>query len=74
MFFKNQQLIVLPTLPVHLRAKKATNTWSKVNTIFPKNQCARCKKKIRTYCKCNTKVHMCTECYAGHVATPGNTN
>ena len=54
--------------------KTATNTWSKVTTMYAKIRCANCKKKIRTYCKCNTKVPLCSECYAGHVATAGNTN
>ena len=54
--------------------KTETNSWSKVNTDYAKIKCSQCKKKIRTYCKCNKKVPLCTECYAIHVALPDDTN
>jgi len=54
--------------------KTETNTWSKISTQYAKIKCAGCKSRIRTYCKCNKKVSLCTECYGDHIAEANNTN
>ena len=53
--------------------KTKTNSWSKVKTQYAKINCATCNTKIRTYCKCNKKVSMCTECYGKHISAVNNT-
>ena len=53
--------------------KTANNYWSKVQTMYSKSMCAHCQKKVKTYCKYNTNVPLCSECYATHVLAQGNT-
>jgi len=54
--------------------KTDNNAWSKVSTQYAKIKCSTCETKIRTYCKCNKQVSMCTECYGAHISTVNNTN
>ena len=53
--------------------KTATNAWSKIGTRYAKTKCHGCKTKIRTYCKCNKKIPLCTECYGKHILEVNNT-
>ena len=50
------------------------NAWTKTKTEYVKIKCATCKTKIRTYCNCNKKVPMCTQCYGVHIPNCGNIN
>ena len=54
--------------------KNADNYCLKVKSEYMKTKCAHCQKKVRTYCKCDEKVTLCSECYAAHVLAHGNTN
>ena len=54
--------------------KTDNNAWSKVSTQYAKIKCSTCDTKIRTYCKCNKQLSMCTECYGAHISTVNNTN
>ena len=45
-----------------------TNLWSNITTKYAKVKCVGCKTRIRTYCKCNRKVPLCTECYGSHLS------
>ena len=49
------------------------NTWTKVSTQYAKIKCSGCNTKIRTYCTCNKKVPLCTQCYGVHFAKVHNT-
>jgi hypothetical protein len=49
-------------------------TWTSVNTMYAKTKCATCKTKVRTYCKCDKKVCMCSVCYGDHMVAVHNTN
>ena len=53
--------------------KTATNAWSKIGARYAKTKCHGCKTKIRTYCKCNKKIPLCTECYGKHILEVNNT-
>ena len=53
--------------------KTVDNWWSKVKTEYMKTKCAHCSKKVRTYCKCNQQMTLCSECYADHVSAHDNT-
>ena len=52
--------------------KTETNTWSKVKTEYAKIKCSTCNTKIRTYCKCNRQVSLCTQCYGVHISMVNN--
>ena len=54
--------------------KMETNSRSKISTQYAKIKCAGCKPRLRTYCKCNKKVSLCTECYGDHIADANNIN
>ena len=45
-----------------------TNSWSNITTKYAKVKCDGCETRIRTYCKCNRKVPLCTECYGNHLS------
>ena len=64
-----------PGRPGHELAWNAgDNAWTKTKTEYVKIKCATCKTKIRTYCNCNKKVTMCTQCYGVHISNCSNTN
>ena len=50
------------------------NVWTKTKIEYVKIKCATCKTNIRTYCNCNKKVPMCTQCYWVHISNCSNTN
>ena len=50
------------------------NTWGKITTQYAKIKCSTCNVKIRTYCKCDKKVPMCSDCYGIHLWQLHNTN
>ena len=50
------------------------NTWAKVTTRYAKLKCAGCNTKIRTFCRCNKKLPMCTECYGMHISQCNSTS
>ena len=52
----------------------AKNTWTKVGTIYAKIKCSGCPTKMRTYCRCNKQLPLCTECYAMHLSECNNTS
>ena len=54
--------------------KTETNTWSKVKSEYAKIKCSTCDTRIRTYCKCNRQVSLCTQCYGVHISMLNNTN
>lgn len=56
------------------RWKTENNMWTEIKTKYAKIKCALCNTKIRTYCKCDKKVPMCTECYGIHISNCSNTN
>lgn len=50
------------------------NTWGKITTQYAKIKCSTCNVKIRTYCKCDKKVPMCSDCYGIHLSQLYHTN
>ena len=50
------------------------NRWTKIKIEYVEIKCVTCKTKTRTYCRCNKKVPMCTQCYGIHISNCNNTN
>lgn len=49
------------------------NDWKEVNTEYLKGRCSTCSSEVRTYCSCNKKVLMCTDCWGMHKQQCNNT-
>ena len=52
---------------------EAKNDWTKVKTQYLKSPCSGCGFLCRTYCTCNKKVILCTNCWGGHKPQHNNT-
>ena len=50
------------------------NTWGKITTQYAKIKCSTWNVKIRTYCKWDKKVPMCSDCYGIHLSQLYHTN
>ena len=54
--------------------KTNDNTWVKVRTKYLKTKCLGCKIEVHTYCECNKKKTVCSECYAKHILGSSSLN
>ena len=46
---------------------ESTKNFRQVTTQYLKLKCISCPEKVRTYCTCNKKVPMCTDCWGTHL-------
>ena len=55
-----------------------TGAWDRIERKFAttttkhcKTKCANCPNKVRTYCRCNKAVTLCTDCWGAHCIDVG---
>ena len=47
--------------------------FGEVSTMYAKIKCSGCNNRIRTYCRCNKALSLCTQCFAAHMVEVNNT-